>query len=498
MKGLSNLNKCKIVAFNMCILFVCCLFSGCNKANMPAENVTLTPVIDLIGTNFETNSGYIADTSITPFDTPTYTTPTLTLPDNYTMAGEEDELLFDTTSALTTLAVNTNTMKDGSASEKPVTTTAVHTTTGTTAQYVSNPITVPTFEERISVKSVGKQFWYKQLSEKEQNAYNALVKAVVSYDAVVNFETSLTKAEYEKIFGIVFYQNPELFWLCDEFDLAPNGKSANLYYIYTKTQANDIQKFLDSKVATLIKTIPASATDLKKLQLCHDYVCTHTTFSMDYATACTVVGCLVDGVGQCAGYAKTMNYLCNIIDVPCMFVVGKNSEGASHAWNYVQLNNEWYLLDATWDDPILKVPDTQNVCYQYFCVRDIDTRDITHFAVNQAITESKCIYFDVPICTSQDQNIDVVYGNYASTYEEGYEILRADMCKSIESGRTTAHVKFSTQEVYLDARKRLYDDRELLNLKQELDDKYGVGIIKSLSVSKTNSLNYLQVTIVYN
>jgi hypothetical protein len=49
---------------------------------------------------------------------------------------------------------------------------------------------------------------------------------------------------------------------------------------------------------------------------------------------------------------------------------------------------------------------------------------------------------------------------------------------------------------YLEARKKLYDERELLNLKQELEDTYG-SVINSLSVSKTNSLNYLQVTIVY-
>lgn len=31
-----------------------------------------------------------------------------------------------------------------------------------------------------------------------------------------------------------------------------------------------------------------------------------------------------------------------------------NSEGKTenHAWNYVQIDNYWYAIDATWDDPI--------------------------------------------------------------------------------------------------------------------------------------------------
>lgn len=487
----------KGLKLSLITLCLCSILTGCSKSTTLADATgTLSPSIDMVGLDVETSTGYIADNStVGGLSVVTISTPAITLPDNYTLMQEDDVLEADDTSVSSTAESVDNSTQE--TNTKPVTTKVVATTTETTVAVVSNPVTVPDIEKRLSVKNEGKQFWYTQLTEKEQGVYNALVKAVCEHSAIVNFNSTLTTAEYEKMFGIVFYQNPELFWLCDEFDLAADGKSANLYYTYTKEQAADIQKFLDSKVNALMRTIPVSATDLKKLQLCHDYVCTHTTFSMDYGTACTVVGCLVDGVGQCAGYAKTMNYLCNIIGVPCMFVVGKNSEGASHAWNYVKLNDEWYLLDATWDDPILKVNDPKNVSYQYFCVRDIDTRDITHFDINKAITESQCIYFDVPVCTSQEQNIDYVYGNYAETYEEGYEILRKDMIKAVEIGRTTAHVKFNTQENYLNARKKLYDEKELINIKQEINDKYN-GIIKTVGVTKTNSLNYLQVTITYN
>ena len=37
-------------------------------------------------------------------------------------------------------------------------------------------------------------------------------------------------------------------------------------------------------------------------------------------------------------------------------VIGKgtNSEGKTenHAWNYVELGENWYAIDCTWDDPI--------------------------------------------------------------------------------------------------------------------------------------------------
>lgn len=57
----------------------------------------------------------------------------------------------------------------------------------------------------------------------------------------------------------------------------------------------------------------------------------------------------------CMGYAKTFREMCRLIGVKAVVIEGKpkNANGfierEGHAWNAVQLNNNWYLLDATWD-----------------------------------------------------------------------------------------------------------------------------------------------------
>ena len=45
------------------------------------------------------------------------------------------------------------------------------------------------------------------------------------------------------------------------------------------------------------------------------------------------------------------------LGIPCILVIGeaRNSEGSTenHEWNYVQLDENWYAVDATWNDPII-------------------------------------------------------------------------------------------------------------------------------------------------
>ena len=57
----------------------------------------------------------------------------------------------------------------------------------------------------------------------------------------------------------------------------------------------------------------------------------------------------------CMGYAKTFREMCRLSGIEAYVVEGwaKSSSGSlereGHAWNVVKINNNWHLLDATWD-----------------------------------------------------------------------------------------------------------------------------------------------------
>lgn len=54
------------------------------------------------------------------------------------------------------------------------------------------------------------------------------------------------------------------------------------------------------------------------------------------------------GRGVCESYAKTFQFLCNVYGVDSLIVIGETEE--EHAWNYICIDDEWYLVDVTFDD----------------------------------------------------------------------------------------------------------------------------------------------------
>ena len=71
----------------------------------------------------------------------------------------------------------------------------------------------------------------------------------------------------------------------------------------------------------------------------------------------SISGALTEGNAVSEGYSRSFKYIMDELEIPCVLVSGtgtnSNGETESHAWNYVQLDGNWYAVDVTWDDPII-------------------------------------------------------------------------------------------------------------------------------------------------
>ena len=97
----------------------------------------------------------------------------------------------------------------------------------------------------------------------------------------------------------------------------------------------------------------------QKIKRIHDYICQRVTYRNDNTLWVHSAASLfldADPTFVCEGYAKSMKIFCYYMGINCACVSGTargTSSGTpgAHMWNYVQMDDEnWYLVDATWDD----------------------------------------------------------------------------------------------------------------------------------------------------
>ena len=100
-------------------------------------------------------------------------------------------------------------------------------------------------------------------------------------------------------------------------------------------------------------------SDYKKIKAVHEYIIENTQYDQTVSkdNIYNIYGAIIQHTAVCEGYSKTMKYLLDAANVPCVIVCGiarnSNGETESHAWNYVKLDNAWYAIDPTWDDPVI-------------------------------------------------------------------------------------------------------------------------------------------------
>ncbi len=82
----------------------------------------------------------------------------------------------------------------------------------------------------------------------------------------------------------------------------------------------------------------------------------------------TAYGALINHVAVCGGYSEAFQILMDVLGIECKTIIGTGGENnISHAWNLVKLDDNWYHVDTTFDDPI---PDTGDVLHTYLNVTD--------------------------------------------------------------------------------------------------------------------------------
>ena len=235
------------------------------------------------------------------------------------------------------------------------------------------------------------KYFYDQLDEYSKIIYRALEAnkeqmktGTAQIELGTSFSELLEKENGEKLLGQYYqsavesylYDNPDVFYITAnklylniETITKRNKKTYNVY-INNGTQLNyfteeytsesqvrqAIQQVEQVKNQIVANKTGDTYTDIKMV---HDYIINNTEYdtTISQPNIYNIYGALVSKRSVCEGYAEAFKYLLDALEIPCVIVIGEatNSSGEkeNHAWNYVKIDDGWYAVDTTWDDPVI-------------------------------------------------------------------------------------------------------------------------------------------------
>lgn len=235
------------------------------------------------------------------------------------------------------------------------------------------------------------KYFYNQLEEESKTIYKALESnkenmksGTYRIELGENFSDILEKENgqeelgnyYQSAIEAYIYDNPNIFYLSPSkmylnietitkfadvsYNVFINSGNEDNYFAEGFTSEEQVREAIN-RVEEIKNNILSqrNGNNYEDIKMVHDYL----VDNIEYDTTISrnniydVYGALVNRIAVCEGYARSFKYILDEMGIPCVLVIGTgtNSQGETerHAWNYVELEGNWYAVDCTWDDPII-------------------------------------------------------------------------------------------------------------------------------------------------
>lgn len=180
----------------------------------------------------------------------------------------------------------------------------------------------------------------------------------------------------EDVFAICHLQQPFYTQHCASRSSRYRNVSKNrvkIEFTLKYRMTRDEEKWVVTEIRRVLRRIiHAQMSTVEKVAAVHDYIVRTYDYEMETnGSPFTVYTFMQEKQGVCMAYALLFEKMMDELGIPCYYVVG-HAEGEGdlgHAWNMVQLDGEWFHVDATWND-LGKRTKKHAIRYRYFLRSD--------------------------------------------------------------------------------------------------------------------------------
>lgn len=235
-------------------------------------------------------------------------------------------------------------------------------------------------------------YYYKQLNENAKKIYDELKKHKedmksgtyeIDFGSEFNSVLSIEGGEealnkdYQSAWNAFSYDNVDLYYLdISKISMIIEARtigSTTTYYV--KIGPRDYGSYLSSTfsnrqeideadayiqdIRSQVMAILGPYNNAMKIKVVNEWMIDNLSYEDREGNnnKYNLYGAIVETKVVCEGYARMFKYIMDGLNIPCILVSGTatNSDGETelHAWNYVELNGQWYAIDVTWNDPVV-------------------------------------------------------------------------------------------------------------------------------------------------
>ena len=343
-----------------------------------------------------------------------------------------------------------------------------------------------TIERDVNVKF---RYAFTLLTPEEQNAYDVILNAINNFEPeITDIGAEITEEQVQKVVEYIKRDNPQIFWLRHgaTYYFNPETRIVNrieFTYCMGMDEATRRQMEIDDVIGEFIPQGYRTMSDYELTLRIYENIIKLVDYdSLELSSENvespdkpddirSVYGALVNRKAVCAGYSKATQYLLNKLGLECLYVTS-----ATHAWNIVKLEGDYYHLDTTWGDSTdtdkLK-EQSQAVKYHCFCITDEDVMKLAEHTPDLVLT--------LPVCNATKCNYYHRHGLYFEKFE--YINLREIMCEGVRNSQFDFTFKFSQAVTLREAKIQLVDEGRLREAIRYATLKTGVRIDTSFVYS---------------
>ncbi|SEA22208.1 Transglutaminase-like superfamily protein [Oribacterium sp. KHPX15] len=313
----------------------------------------------------------------------------------------------------------------------------------------------------ITDESQAGYYCYNLLSDKGKTVYREILDSITNRKE--RAVSTLDSEELNTVYNYVMSDHPEIFYTSgihysvESINGVVTSITVKGQYTLSEEEVSSYKASLTEVIGNLLAEVPGfkdgtSTDDYTKIKYLYDHIVNTTDYEEGADENQNIISVLLYHRSVCNGYAKTLQYLSQLMGIPSILVTGY-AENGPHAWNVILMDGGWYQIDVTFGESTVSTEDsaTSFINYSYFGLTD-DEMYVNH---------TPDANIPVPTCSSYNDNYYIYTGNYFSSSD--IETIGSKISSAQNNGENLVQFRTANADIMSEVTNKLFTEHKIYN-----------------------------------